>query len=259
MYERITDDDPTETPMRIFPAVHYTMGGLWVDYNLMTTIPGLFAVGEANFADHGANRLGASSLMQCLADGYFIIPVTVGNYLSSMEQDNLTTEDEHFAKVEAEVQDGINKLLSVKGKRSTNSVHRELGKIMWEHCGIARTEKSLKEGLKKIPELRKDFQENVSVLGENESMNQSLEHAGRVADFLDFGELMCRDALLRNESCGCHLREEHQTPEGEAKRNDDDFAYTAVFEYKGEGKEPELNKEPLKFEALPLMTRNYKS
>jgi len=259
MYERITDDDPTETPMRIFPAVHYTMGGLWVDYNLMTTIPGLFAVGEANFADHGANRLGASSLMQCLADGYFIIPITIGNYLSGLEQDNLTTDDDHFAKVETEVADGIKKLLSIKGKRSTNSIHRELGKIMWEHCGISRSEGSLKEGLKKIPKLRDEFNKNVSVLGENESMNQSLEHAGRVADFLDFGELMCRDGLLRDESCGCHLREEYQTPEGEAKRDDKKFAYTAVFEYKGEGKEPELNKEPLEFEALPLMTRNYKS
>ncbi|QEG20878.1 fumarate reductase/succinate dehydrogenase flavoprotein subunit [Mariniblastus fucicola] len=259
MYERITDDDPTKTPMRIFPAVHYTMGGLWVDYNLMTTIPGMFAVGEANFADHGANRLGASSLMQCLADGYFIIPVTIGNYLSGLEKDNLTTDDEHFAKVEAEVRDHANKMLSIKGKRSTNSIHRELGKIMWEHCGIQRTEASLKEGLKKIPELREEFWNNASILGVNESMNQSMEHAGRVADFLDFGELMCRDALLRDESCGCHLREEHQTPEGEAKRNDEDFAYTAVFEYKGEGEEPELNKEPLNFEALPLMTRNYKS
>ena len=259
MYERITDDDPTETPMRIFPAVHYTMGGLWVDYNLMTTIPGMFAVGEANFADHGANRLGASSLMQCLADGYFVIPVTIGNYLSGLEKDDLTTDDEHFAKVETEVKEGIDKLLSVKGKRSTNSIHRELGQIMWEHCGIARNGKSLKEGLKKIPELREEFWNNVSVLGDNESVNQSLEHAGRVADFLDFGELMCRDALLRDESCGCHLREEHQTPEGEAERNDEKFAYSAVFEYKGEGKEPELNKEPLEFEALPLMTRNYKS
>ena len=259
MYHRITDDDPVKTPMRIFPAVHYTMGGLWVDYNLMTTIPGMFAVGEANFADHGANRLGASSLMQCLADGYFIIPVTIGNYLSALEQDNLTTDDEHFAKVEAEVEDRIKKLLSIKGKRSTNSIHRELGKIMWEHCGISRNEKSLKEGLKKIPELRDDFNSNVSVLGENESVNQSLEHAGRVADFLDFGELMCHDGLMRDESCGCHLREEHVTPEGEAKRNDDDYAYTAVFEHMGEGKKPELNKEKLEFEALPLMTRNYKS
>ena len=259
MYERITDDDPTETPMRIFPAVHYTMGGLWVDYNLMTTIPGMFAVGEANFADHGANRLGASSLMQCLADGYFVIPVTIGNYLSGLDKDNLSTDDAHFDKVEAEVKDGIDKLLAIKGNRSTNSIHRELGKIMWEHCGIQRNEKSLKEGLKKIPELRKDFWSNVSVLGDGESVNQSLEHAGRVADFLDFGELMCHDGLTRDESCGCHLREEHQTPEGEAKRDDDNFAFTSVFEYKGEGKEPELNKEPLKFEALPLMTRNYKS
>lgn len=259
MYHRITDDDPVETPMRIFPAVHYTMGGLWVDYNLMTTVDGLFAVGEANFADHGANRLGASSLMQCLADGYFIIPVTIGDYLTGTGSDRLSTDDPAFDEVENEVQARIDKLLSIKGKRSSNSIHRELGQIMWEHCGISRSGDSLKAGLEKIPKLREEFWNNVNVLGENESMNQSLEHAGRVADFLDFGELMCRDGLLRDESCGCHLREEHQTPEGEAKRNDEEFAFTSVFEYKGEGVEPELNKEPLEFEALPLMTRNYKS
>jgi succinate dehydrogenase / fumarate reductase flavoprotein subunit len=259
MYHRITDEDPVETPMRIFPAVHYTMGGLWVDYNLMTTIDGLFAVGEANFADHGANRLGASSLMQCLADGYFIIPVTIGDYLTGKDGERLSTDDAAFDEVENEVKARIDKLLSIKGKRTSNSIHRELGKIMWEHCGIARSGDSLKEGLEKIPKLREEFWNNVNVLGENESMNQSLEHAGRVADFLDFGELMCRDGLLRDESCGCHLREEHQTPEGEAKRNDEEFAFTSVFEYMGEDKEPALNKEPLKFEALPLMTRNYKS
>lgn len=259
MYERITDDDPTETPMRIYPAVHYTMGGLWVDYNLQTTIGGLHAVGEANFADHGANRLGASSLMQCLADGYFIIPVTIGDYLSRHEPGEVEESHDEFAKVESEVREGIEKLKSIGGSRSSASFHRELGKIMWEHCGISRSEKSLKEGLEKIPQLRDEFWSNLRLPGGTNELNPSLEHAGRVADFLDFGELMCQDALLRDESCGCHLREEHQTPEGEAKRNDEEFAYSAVFEYKGEGVHPELNKEPLKFEALPLATRNYKS
>ena len=259
MYERITDDDPTETPMRIYPAVHYTMGGLWVDYNLQTTIGGLHAVGEANFADHGANRLGASSLMQCLADGYFILPVTIGDYLSRHEPGEVQENHEEFSKVESEVRDGLEKLKSIGGTRSATSFHRELGKIMWEHCGIARNEQSLKEGLEKIPQLRDEFWSDLRLPGGTNELNPSLEHAGRVADFLDFGELMCQDALLRNESCGCHLREEHQTPEGEAKRNDDEFAYSAVFEFKGPGVHPELNKEPLKFEALPLATRNYKS
>jgi succinate dehydrogenase / fumarate reductase flavoprotein subunit len=259
MYERITDDDPTETPMRIYPAVHYTMGGLWVDYNLQTTVGGLHAVGEANFADHGANRLGASSLMQCLADGYFILPVTIGDYLSRHEPGEVQENHEEFSKVESEVRDGLEKLKSIGGTRSATSFHRELGKIMWEHCGIARNEQSLKEGLEKIPQLRDEFWSDLRLPGGTNELNPSLEHAGRVADFLDFGELMCQDALLRNESCGCHLREEHQTPEGEAKRNDDEFAYSAVFEFKGPGVHPELNKEPLKFEALPLATRNYKS
>ena len=259
MYERITDDDPSKTPMRIYPAVHYTMGGLWVDYNLMTTIPGLFAVGEANFADHGANRLGASSLMQCLADGYFIVPVTIGDYLSRHDSGEVGTEHAEFAKVETEVQDQLDRLISIKGERSTNSIHRELGKIMWEHCGISRSGKLLEEGLEKIPQLADEFWNNCRVTGDGQSVNQSLEHAGRVADFLGFGALMCRDGLLRDESCGCHFREEHQTPEGEAKRNDDNFAFTSVFEYKGPETDPELNKEPLEFKALPLMTRNYKT
>ena len=258
MYERITNDDPTKTPMRIYPAVHYTMGGLWVDYNLMTSIPGLFAAGEANFADHGANRLGASSLMQCLADGYFVVPVTIGNFLGKIAPGEIDTNHPEFEKVEGEVKAQIDRLLSIGGTRSTNSFHRELGKIMWEHCGISRNEKLLEEGLKKIPELRDQFWNDLRIPGGNGQMNQALEHAGRVADFLDFGELMCRDALLRDESCGCHLREEHQTPEGEAKRNDDDYSFVSVFEYKGDA-EPELHKEPLSFDALPLATRNYKS
>ena len=258
MYERITADDPTKTPMRIYPAVHYTMGGLWVDYNLMSSIPGLFAAGESNFADHGANRLGASSLMQCLADGYFIIPVTIGNFLGKRAAGEVDTNHPEFEKVEEEVKAQIDRLLSIGGTRSTNSFHRELGKIMWEHCGISRNKQLLEEGLKKIPELRDQFWNDLKIPGGNGHMNHSLEHAGRVADFLDFGELMCRDALLRDESCGCHLREEHQTPEGEAKRNDDDFSFVSVFEYKGEA-EPELHKESLSFDALPLATRNYKS
>ncbi|MDE0937642.1 MAG: fumarate reductase/succinate dehydrogenase flavoprotein subunit [Mariniblastus sp.] len=259
MYQRITDDDPVETPMRIYPAVHYTMGGLWVDYNLMTNVPGLYAIGESNFADHGANRLGASSLMQCLADGYFIIPVTIGDFLSRQESGEITTDHPAFQETEAAVKDQINKLLAVKGTRTAQSFHRELGKIMWEHCGISRNKESLEEGLRKIPALREEFWRDLKLPGHPEELNQSLEHAGRVLDFLDFGELMCRDALLRDESCGCHFREEHQTPEGEAERNDEDYAFVSVFEYKGEGNEPELNKEPLSFEALPLAARNYKT
>ena len=259
MYERITDDDPTKTPMRIYPAVHYTMGGLWVDYNLMTTVPGLFAAGEANFADHGANRLGASSLMQCLADGYFIVPVTVGDFLSRIQPGEVTTDHAEFEKVEGEVKNRIGRLLSVNGTRSTQSFHRELGKIMWEHCGISRSKKLLEEGLQKIPELREQFWSDLKLPGGSAELNQSLENAGRVADFFDFGELMCRDALLRDESCGCHLREEHQTLEGEAKRDDQHFSHVSVFEYKGQEVPPELNKEPLEFGALPLATRNYKT
>ena len=259
MYQRITDDDPVETPMRIYPAVHYTMGGLWVDYNLMTTIPGLYAAGEANFADHGANRLGASSLMQCLADGYFVVPVTIGDYLSRNTPGEISTTHEEFDKVETEVREGLDKLVNINGERSSSSFHRELGKIMWEHCGIARSKESLEEGLRKIPKLREEFWKNLRVAGGTDTLNQSLEHAGRVADFIDYGELMCQDALIREESCGCHLREEYQTEENEAKRNDEDFSFVSVFEYKGEGEKPELNKEPLEFEAFPLATRNYKS
>ena len=259
MYERITDESPYEVPMRIYPAVHYTMGGLWVDYNLMTNVPGLYAVGEANFADHGANRLGASSLMQCLADGYFVLPVTIGDYLSKHPGEIMDTDHAAFAEAENASKEKINRLISIGGTRSVDSFHRELGKIMWEHCGISRNKQQLEEGLKLIPELREQFWSDLKLPGGEAEVNQSLERAGRVADFLEFGELMCRDALLRDESCGCHLREESQTEEGEAKRNDEEFAHVSVFEYKGEDTAPELNKEPLEFSALELATRNYKS
>ena len=259
MYERITDESPFEVPMRIYPAVHYTMGGLWVDYNLMSNVPGLYAVGEANFADHGANRLGASSLMQCLADGYFILPVTIGDYLSRHETGEVSADDDAFKQVESEVKDKLDKMISIGGKRSVESIHRELGKIMWNQCGISRSKESLEKGLQMIPELKEQFWSDLRLPGKTSELNQTLEHAGRVADFLEFGELMCRDALLREESCGCHLREESQTPENEALRNDDEYAHVSVFEYKGENQEPELNKEPLEFEALPLATRNYKT
>ena len=259
MYERITDEDPYKTPMRIYPAVHYTMGGLWVDYNLMTTIPGTYAIGEANFADHGANRLGASSLMQCLADGYFIIPVTIGDYLSRHPAGEMAATDDAFKQAEAEAKEQISRLTSVGGSRSSQSFHRELGKIMWDYCGISRSEESLKKGLELIPELRDEFWKNLKLPGDANSVNQSLEHAGRVADFFDFAELKCTDALQRDESCGCHFREEHQTEESEAKRDDENFANVSVWEYTGENSAPQLNLEPLEFKALPLATRNYKT
>ena len=259
MYERITDENPEEVPMRIYPAVHYAMGGLWVDYNLMTNIPGLYAVGEANFADHGANRLGASSLMQCLADGYFIIPVTIGDYLSRHPHGEVTTDHPAFKDAENEVRQQQENLLSINGTRSVQSFHRELGKLMWEYCGISRNSEGLKKGLKLIPELREEFWRNLKIVGNGKELNQALENAGRLADFLEFGELMCRDALLREESCGCHFREEHQTKENEALRNDDEFAHVSVFEYKGDDQAPELTEEPIEFEALPLAARNYKT
>jgi succinate dehydrogenase / fumarate reductase flavoprotein subunit len=258
MYERITDENPYKVPMRIFPASHYTMGGLWVDYNLMSTIPGLFVAGEANFSDHGANRLGASALMQGLADGYFVLPYTLGNFLGSTKQEKVTTDHEAFREAEADVGGREKKLLAVNGTRSVDTFHRELGKIMWEHCGMARNEAGLKTALRKIPELREQFWKDVRVLGENEEINQSLEKAGRVADFLDLGELMCRDALERRESCGGHFREEYQTADGEAKRDDANFSHVAVWEYAGEGKAPVRNVEPLAFENVHLATRSYK-
>ena len=245
--------------MRIYPAPHYTMGGLWVDYNLMTTIPGLFAVGEANFSDHGANRLGASSLMQCLADGYFVLPSTIGDYLSRHPSGEIGADDQHFKDVEGEVKDGLSKLMSIRGNRSASSLHRELGKLMIDYCGISRNKQGLEKALSKIPQMKEEFWAHLSVPGSDDQVNQALEHAGRLSDFYDFANLMCRDALHRDESCGCHFREEHQTPEGEALRNDDDFANVSAWQYRGEDHEAELYQEPLKFEAAPLAQRNYKT
>jgi len=258
MYMNITGENPYEVPMRIYPAPHYTMGGLWVDYNLMSTIPGLHVIGEANFSDHGANRLGASALMQGLADGYFIIPLTIGDYLA---RGGLAKLDESHPEAVAAVRqasDLTKKLLSINGTRTPTDFHRELGRLMWDDCGMARTEASLKAALAKIPQLREQFWKDLRVPGTGEELNQSLEHAGRVADFLEFAELMCIDALHRDESCGGHFRVEHQTEEGEAKRNDDEFAYVAVWEYQGAGKQPVLHKEQLTFEYVPLAQRSYK-
>ena len=259
MYERITDENPYETPMRIYPAVHYTMGGLWVDYNLMSTIPGLFVAGEANFSDHGANRLGASALMQGLADGYFVLPATVSNYLAGLKPGVRPAAD-HPAVVETEtaVKTRVEKLLAIKGSKSPTHFHRELGNIMWEYCGMARNEAGLKKALELIPKLREEFWKDVRVVGENESLNQSLEMAARVADFLELGELMCLDALQRHESCGGHFREEFQTEDGEALRDDENFCHTAVWEYKGEGQTPVRHIESLTFEYVHLATRSYK-
>ncbi len=258
MYERITDENAYKTPMRIFPASHYTMGGLWVDYNLMSTIPGLFVAGEANFSDHGANRLGASALMQGLADGYFVLPYTIGNFLGSTKQVKVDSTHAAFKEVEAQVAGQIRKLLAIHGSRTVDSFHRDLGKIMWEFCGMGRNEAGLKTALERIPVLREEFWKNVRVLGENEEINQSLEKAGRVADFLELGELMCRDALERRESCGGHFREEFQTADGEAQRDDANYSHVAVWEYAGEGKTPVRNVEPLVFENVHLATRSYK-
>ena len=258
MYERITGENPYRLPMRIFPAVHYTMGGLWVDYNLMSTIPGLFVLGEANFSDHGANRLGASALMQGLADGYFVIPYTIGNYLAQLKPgDGQARIDEAKATV-AGVTERTQRLLGVNGARSVDSFHRALGKIMWDHCGMARSAGGLHQAIKQIPELRAEFWSSVRVLGRGETFNQSLEKAGRVADFLEFGELMCRDALHRDESCGGHFRTEYQTPDGEAKRDDEHFCYVAAWEFQGEDKAPVMHRENLTFDNVKLATRSYK-
>ena len=258
MYERITAENPYKVPMRIYPAVHYTMGGLWVDYDLMSTIPGLFVLGEANFSDHGANRLGASALMQGLADGYFIIPYTIGSYLAAGKLGSVSTDKLEFAAAKAQVHERTNRLLARKGKRTAASFHRELGKLLWENCGMARTAAGLKEALSRIPELREQFWREVMVPGGHEELNQSLEGAGRVGDFLEFAELLCRDALLREESCGGHFRQEHQTPDGEAKRDDAHFAHVAVWEWRGEGQEPVRHTEPLSFENVHLAQRIYK-
>ncbi|MGD9891534.1 MAG: fumarate reductase/succinate dehydrogenase flavoprotein subunit [Dehalococcoidia bacterium] len=258
MYERITGDDPYKTPMRIYPAVHYTMGGLWVDYNLMSTVDGLFIGGEANFSDHGANRLGASALMQGLGDGYFVLPATVPNFLADHRPDGMTTDRPEFKEATTAVRQQINTLLSINGSRSVDWFHKELGTIMWNLCGMARTDASLREALALIPELREQFWQDVRVLGDNESINQSLERAGRVADFLELGELICLDAWHRTESCGGHFREESQTEDGEALRDDENFAYVAGWQYAGADKPPVLRKEPLEFDYVHLATRSYK-
>ncbi len=258
MYERITDENPYEVPMRIYPAVHYTMGGLWVDYNLMSNVPGLFVLGEANFSDHGANRLGASALMQGLADGYFIISYTLADYLAGLlGTDPVPTDDPVFADAERSVGDTVARLLSIKGTRSVDHFHRELGKIMWDHCGMARNKAGLEKALSEIPALREEFWKDVRVLG-GAALNQSLEKATRVADFFELGELMVRDALHREESCGGHFREEHQTEDGEALRDDENFAYVAAWEWTGKGNEPVLHREPLQFEYVTPTQRSYK-
>jgi succinate dehydrogenase / fumarate reductase flavoprotein subunit len=258
MYERITGENPFEVPMRIYPAIHYTMGGLWVDYNLMTTIPGLYAIGEANFSDHGANRLGASALMQGLADGYFILPYTIGDYLATTKLEKVDSSHAAVRDAESGVVKMTNRLLEIRGKRTVTSFHRELGKLLWDDCGMGRTEAGLKKALQRVPELREEFWKNVNVLGGGEEFNQALENAGRVADFLEFGELMCLDALQRNESCGGHFREEFQTPDGEALRDDANYSYAAAWEYAGVGKQPILNKEPLTFDYVHPSQRSYK-
>jgi len=258
MYEKITDENPYKVPMRIYPAAHYTMGGLWVDYNLESTVPGLFVTGEANFSDHGANRLGASALMQGLADGYFVIPYTIGDYLARSGNSDVKADHAEFQKVERETHDRMKRLLGIRGKRTVDSFHRELGKIMWDYCGMARNRDGLKKALEMIPPLREEYWENVNVLGANEELNQALEKAGRVGDFMEFAELMCYDALDREESCGAHFREEYQSSEGEAVRNDADYAYVAAWEFTGVGKKPNLHKETLEFENVELATRSYK-
>jgi succinate dehydrogenase / fumarate reductase flavoprotein subunit len=259
MYDRITGEDPYVVPMRIYPAVHYTMGGLWVDYNLMSNIPGLYVLGEANFSDHGANRLGASALMQGLADGYFVLPNTISDDLAGLlGTQPVPTTDPVFVDTEREVDERVRELLAVNGSRSVDWFHRELGKVLWDNCGMERSADSLKKALGEIPPLREEFHADVRVLGENETFNQSLEKAGRVADFLEFAELMCLDALHREESCGGHFRVEHQTEDGEALRNDEEFSYVAAWEFTGVGEKPVLHREPLGFEAVELAQRSYK-
>ncbi len=258
MYERITGEDPYQTPMRIFPASHYTMGGLWVDYNLMSTIPGMYVIGEANFSDHGANRLGASALMQGLGDGYFVLPNTIGDYLASTKFEKVDTGHAAVREAEAQVAAITARLLGAKGTRSVDACYRELGKVMWEYCGMARNAAGLKQALAKIPELRERFWRDVKVLGSGEELNQALERAGRAADFFELAELMCLDALNRNESCGGHFREEYQTPEGEAARDDEHYSYAAAWEFRGAGNAPVVHKEPLTFEYVHPSQRSYK-
>jgi len=258
MYKQITGEDPYEIPMRIYPAVHYTMGGLWVDYNLMSTIPGLYILGEANFSDHGANRLGASALMQGLADGYFILPYTIGDYLSGKLGEVVSIENEAFSKTESDVKNRIDNLISINGNRTVDDIHKELGLILWENVGMARNKSGLEKAIESIPKLKDEFWKNVKITGTADELNPELEKAGRVADFLELGELMARDALNREESCGGHFREEHQTKENEAKRNDEEFSYVAAWEHKGDSLPAELHKEELIFENVELTTRSYK-
>ena len=259
MYEKITDENPYEMPMKIYPAIHYTMGGIWVDYNLQTTIPGLFATGEANFSDHGANRLGASALMQGLADGYFVAPYTVSNYLADdIRTGKISTEHPEFEKAEKTVNDKLDYFINNNGSKSVDYFHRRLGKIIWENCGMARNKEDLEKAIKEVDSLRDEFWKEVKVPGTKDGLNQELEKAGRVADFIELGALMCYDALSREESCGGHFREEYQTPEGEAVRNDEEFAFVSAWEFKGENEVPELHKEDLKYENIELKQRSYK-
>ena len=260
MYEKIVDENPFENPMMIFPAIHYTMGGIWVDYELQTSVKGLFCIGEANFSDHGANRLGASALMQGLADGYFVLPYTIQNYLSDqIGVPRMSTDLPEFAEAEKAVQDKIDRLMAIQGNRSVDSIHKELGLIMWDFVGMGRTAEGLKEGIKKIDAIKKEFWTNVYIPGEANSLNNELEKALRLADFIEIGRLMAVDALHREESCGGHFREEYQTPEGEALRQDDKFAYVGCWKYMGDDKEPQLIKEPLDYEFTERKTRNYKN
>jgi succinate dehydrogenase / fumarate reductase, flavoprotein subunit len=258
MYQTITGENAYEVPMRIYPALHYTMGGLWVDYNLMSNVPGLFVLGEANFSDHGANRLGASALMQGLADGYFVIPYTIGHYFASNKLARPANSHPEFKKAEEDARGMTHRLLNIKGKRTATSFHRELGKIMWDDCGMARSEKSLKHALQRIPELREEFWKNLTVTGSGAEFNQTLEQAGRVADYLEFAELLCTDALMRQESCGGHFRVEYQTPDGEAQRDDANFSFVGAWQFQGAGKAPVLHKEPLVYEELQMSQRSYK-
>jgi len=258
MYHKITDEDPYKVPMRIYPAIHYTMGGLWVDYNLQSTIPGLYVLGEANFSDHGANRLGASALMQGLADGYFVIPYTLGNHLASSKLPAVTTDHPAFADVVKDSRSRLEAILNVHGTRTADSIHRELGLTLWDHCGMARNAAGLQTAIQKIRDLRHEFWHSIKVLGSGDTLNQNLEYAGRVADFLEFGELLAQDALARNESCGGHFREEYQTPENEARRDDEHFCHVAAWEFKGADRQPERHIEPLAFEEVHLTQRSYK-
>ena len=259
MYEKIVDQNPYETPMMIYPAVHYTMGGVWVDYNLMTTIPGCFAIGEANFSDHGANRLGASALMQGLADGYFVLPYTIGDYLSAdIRTGPISTETKEFELAQKSVEEKIDKLLFNKGQKSVDYFHKKLGKIIWDKCGMARNKKGLEEAIQEVKQLRSEFYKNVNVTGKKEGYNETLSKALRVADFLELGELFAKDALSREESCGGHFREEHQTKEGEALRNDKEYNFVSAWEYNGEPSKAILHKEKLTFENVELKTRSYK-